>query len=354
MQATCLISIFVSPVNDTKYFTMKPMRDLAYWQGARFRDGQHQGHYESWFLRANHPSRNEAFWIRYTIFSPRGRPQDAIGELWAIHFDGEARLIRAAKDEIPIVDCRFAPTGLDVNIGSATLRPGLLQGSAQRPHRITWNLAYRDGGAPLAFLQERLYEARLPKAKALSTRPNAVFSGSLEIDGKQVAVQDWVGSENHNWGSRHTDTYAWGQVAGFDDAPDAFLECATARLKAGPLWTPPLTIVGLRVDGRDYRLNSLAQSFRARGSWDYFDWHFDTEQDGVHIRGRIHASREDFVGLTYYNPPGGSHTCLNSKIAACELTLERPGMPTRTLATRHRAAFEILTDDVNHKVPLAT
>jgi hypothetical protein len=334
---------------------MKPMRDLAYWQGARFRDGQHQGHYESWFLRANHPARNEGFWIRYTIFSPHGRPQDGIGELWAIRFDGEAGLIRAAKEEIPIGDCRFAPTGLDVRIGSATLCSGWLRGGADRgAHRIRWNLAYRDGGSPLVFLQERLYDARFPKAKALATRPNAIFSGSLEVDGEQVAIEDWIGSENHNWGSRHTDTYAWGQVAGFDDAPDAFLECATARLKVGPLWTPPLTIACLRLDGRDYCLNSLARSFRAHGSWDYFDWRFDTEQDGVRIGGRIHASLGDFVGLTYYNPPGGSHTCLNSKIAACELTLERPGMPTRTLTTRHRAAFEILTDDVNHRVPLAT
>ena len=30
------------------------------------------GHYESWFLRGNHPSRPLAFWIRYTIFHPRG------------------------------------------------------------------------------------------------------------------------------------------------------------------------------------------------------------------------------------------------------------------------------------------
>lgn len=333
---------------------MKLMRDLAYWQGARFRDGQRQGHYESWFLRANHPSRNEAFWIRYTIFSPQGRTQDAIGELWAVHFDGDAGLIRTAKDEIPIGDCRFAPTGLDVSIGSSMLRPGRLRGDAAGPQPISWDLAYRDGQAPLVFLPVRLYEARLPKAKSLVTRPNVVFTGTLSVDGATVAIDDWVGSENHNWGRRHTDSYAWGQVAGFDDAPDAFLECATARLKVGPLWTPPLTIVCLRVDGRDYRLNSLAQSFRARGSWQYFDWRFDTEQEGVHICGRLHASREHFVGLTYYNPPGGSHTCLNSKIAACELTLERPGLPTRTLTTRHRAAFEILTDDVNHQVPLAT
>src|SRR5262249_44030132 len=51
---------------------------------ARYRIGQRSGHYESYFLRANHPARPQGFWIRYTIFSPDQRPQDAIGELWAI------------------------------------------------------------------------------------------------------------------------------------------------------------------------------------------------------------------------------------------------------------------------------
>ncbi|MFZ5723479.1 MAG: hypothetical protein ACOY33_07440 [Pseudomonadota bacterium] len=332
------------------------LRNLDYWQGARYQFGQKKGHYESWFLRANHPSRNEAFWIRYTIFSPHGRPQDAIGELWVIHSDGENKRVRAAKEELPVTDCHFSPRGLNVKIGEATLRPGELQGEARRPHRIRWNLRYEGGGAPMVFLPENLYETPLPKAKAVTQRPLVRFSGTLEVDGETVEIRDWTGSENHNWGSKHTDTYAWGQVAGFDDAPDAFLEAATAKLKFGPLWTPPLTILCLRLEGEDYKLNALTQSLRATGSWEYFDWRFDSRdrKSGLRIHGRIHATRADFVGLTYYNPPGGAHTCLNSKIAACELTLERPGRPPRTLHTAHRAAFEILTDDTGHGVPLAT
>jgi hypothetical protein len=317
--------------------------DLPYWQGARFRPGQRRGHYESWFLRANHPTRRAAFWIRYTIFAPHGRPQDAIGELWAIHFDGERGLTRAAKDEVPLSDCRFAPSGLGARIGPATLTAGRLRGSANGAHCMRWDLEYRGGGEPMVFLPERLYETRLPKAKAVCTRPQVVFDGTLEVDGEPVVIDGWIGSENHNWGSQHTDTYAWGQVVGFDDAPDAFLECATARLRFGPLWTPPMTIVCLRIEGRDYRLNSLPQSFRATGAWHDLDWRFASAADGVRIQGRIHAAAGDFVSLTYHDPPGGNHTCLNSKLAACEVRLDRPGCAPVTLTTRHRAAFEILT-----------
>ena len=40
--------------------------------------GQPDGHYESFFMRANHPARPLAFWIRYTIFSPKNRPENAL------------------------------------------------------------------------------------------------------------------------------------------------------------------------------------------------------------------------------------------------------------------------------------
>ena len=69
--------------------TLSPdlLSEQANW--ARFRAGQMTGHYESFFQRANHPNRPLAFWIRYTVFSPRGHPEQAVGELWAIVFNGE-------------------------------------------------------------------------------------------------------------------------------------------------------------------------------------------------------------------------------------------------------------------------
>jgi len=40
-------------------------------------------------------------------------------------------------------------------------------------------------------------------------------------------------------------------------------------------------------------------------------------------------------------------------LASAEIVVERPGQPTRTLVTSHRAAFEILTDRRDHGVPIA-
>ena len=56
------------------------------------------------------------------------------------------------------------------------------------------------------------------------------------------------------------------------------------------------------------------------------------------------ARAQDIVALRYRNPPGGIKTCLNTKIAVCELMLERPGKPDLRLQSNNGAAFEILTD----------
>lgn len=321
------------------------------WNGCRYRPGNDAGHYESWFQRANHPERPLAWWIRYTIFSPTGRPGDAVGELWAIFFDGERDRITSVKDVLPLSSCRFAASGIDVHIGAALLDDERLEGEAGRGHHhIRWSLGFGGGQAPLLLLPRPLYDRPFPRAKALVGTPNARFCGTLTVDGETIAIDDWVGSQNHNWGSRHTDSYAWGQVAGFDGEPDVFLECSTAQLRVGPLWTPRLSLLVLRMGDEEVALNGLGQSLRATGRWEWFDWRIDSASAGTRVRVHLHAPRSSFVGLAYDNPPGGTKTCLNTKLASCEVTLERPGKPTRTFTTRHRAAFEILTDRRDHGV----
>lgn len=324
------------------------------WNGARFVPGQMAGHYESWFQRANHPSRQLAFWIRYTIFCRDGRPADAVGQLWAIAFDGETQRITAVRQELPISECRFSSSRLDARIGQAELSSAGLSGAAAAGgHRLAWQLAIRGGERPLLLLPEAWYARRFPAAKALVSTPGAVFDGWLEVDGARLSIDGWRGSQNHNWGSRHTDRYAWGQVAGFDGAEDAFLECSTARVKVGPVWTPWLTLLVLRIEGREHALNGLLGSLRASARIEGLRWSFDTRRPGVRIRGQIEAPASSFVGLRYGNPPGGEKICLNSKLARCQLVLEETGRAPRSLRSECRAAFEILTDEPPAEVPIA-
>ena len=319
----------------------------------RFVPGSGAGHYESYFLRANEAGRARAFWIRYTLFSPAGQPHLAVGEVWAVWFDGERRRIVAAKSQYALADCAIGAGAPDLLVGHAHLSDHCLSGSASAPgHHIAWALGYDAAQAPLLLMPANLYGGRFPQAKVLVGAPGALFSGELDIDGETVAVQQWRGSQNHNWGSRHTDTYAWGQVAGFDDAPEVFLECSTARLAWGPFRSPQMSLVVLRIGALELSLNSITQALRTRARIDGFGWDIDARADGVHVQIRIAAPREAFAGLHYPNPPGGVKTCLNSKLASCTLSVTLRGEPPRRFSSRHGAAFEILTDHNDHGVAI--
>ncbi len=331
---------------------------------ARFLPGQRAGHYESYFQRANHPSRPLAFWIRYTLFKPEvraeARPEDALGELWAVFFDGETGAHVAVTQEVPLREglVDFDRHAFAVRVGEARLDGTGLTGAVDVPgsHRVSWDLRYHGDPSPLLLFPRSLYEARLPRAKSLVGVPMAVFEGALQVDGRQVDVGGWVGSQNHNWGSRHTDHYAWGQVAGFDTHPESFLEIATARLKLGPVWTPFMTPVVLRHEGREHAANTPVALLRAHGEFGYFTWRFRFETDEVRASGYLAAAPGDFVGLTYLNPPGGTKQCLNTKIASASVTVVHKTGPRRgsvdDLFARRRAAFEILTDDRAHGVEM--
>jgi hypothetical protein len=323
----------------------------------RYQPDQAEGHYESFFQRANHPTRPIALWIRYTIFSPQNHPEKAVGELWAIYFDGETGLHVALRKEIPFKECVFKRDEFFAKVGDSILKPGGLRGSiASVEDSISWDLDFSGQAEPLFLLSLASYKRRLPKAKVLVGMPMAKYNGWISVNGATIEVADWIGSQNHNWGSKHTDHYAWGQVAGFDDHPLSFLEVATARLKIGPFWTPFMTVLVLRHRGDEIALNQLTQAIRAKAFIKYFNWHFKSETNKISLEGTISAPREAFVGLRYNNPPGGSKYCLNTKIASCELKIidkqSGPSGRIETISSRHRAAFEILTDDPQHGVTL--
>jgi hypothetical protein len=309
--------------------------------GLRFIANSPAGHYESYFQRANHPVRPLALWIRYTVFSPKGRPDQAQGELWAMWFDGEKKRVRKAYRALPWAQCAGAPGPLRMRIGDASLSDSALQGGTGA---ISWDLQYTSPEQPLLLFPEAFYERALPKAKVLVGSPHARYSGTFTVDGETHDICDWPGSQNHNWGSKHTDLYAWGQVSGFDNEPEAFLEVATARVKLGPWLTPALTPIVLRLGGEEHQLNTPSHLWSAHGAFKDFEWHFEGHDERIRVKGKMTAPAWAFAPLDYRNPPGGVKLCLNSKIARCEATVTFANGTRHDLHSAHRAAFELLGD----------
>jgi hypothetical protein len=320
-------------------------RDEA--NGSRFARGDGGGFYESWFSRANHPKRRLALWTRSTIFSPRGAPERAVGEVWAIWFDGERDRIVAAREEHPVETCRFAARGLDVRVGDSVLVDGALSGSStMRGHRLAWELRHEGADEPLLLLPPSLYGGPFPKTKSVTGSPGARFFGTFDVDGESFAVDGWPGAQAHNWGTSQTDEYAWAQIAGFDGAEGTFLECITGRVslvRSLPIKTPWSTLLVMRHAGREVRVNAPTDWVRTRARYALGDYEVRARREGLEIALRVTAPKSAFVGLTYADPKGGSKICHNTKLGRAELVLREGGRETR-LVSEHGAALEILAD----------
>lgn len=305
-------------------------------------------YYESRFIRANHPGRPQALWLRETLLlTSEG---SASADVWVMTFDPDGAGNRALKRPHPIEDAEFRTEPWTARIGDTTLDDTCARGSLAGPRAAAWELQITGGGQPVKLLTERQYSARFPSAKTQARSPLARFDGHVLVDGVQLDLDGWTGSVNHNWGRRHTPAYAFGQVCGFDDAPSSSLEIATARAGVGPVMLPPVTLLVFRHDDREFAVRSVLAARRTKADYRPFDWSFSARFHDLALDGQISVSPADVIGLNYTDTNGKKKYCYNSAIATCRIRLS--GSHSLELTATRRAMFEILTDTQLADVPL--
>jgi hypothetical protein len=170
-------------------------------------------YYESRFVRANHPDRAMALWLRETLLLPT--VGESVADVWVMIFDPEGAGNRALK------------VGHPMEVAD-----------------------YRYGNGVSAW-----------------TAQIATFDGRVELDAARLDLEQWTGSVNHNWGRHHTPAYAFGQVCGFDDAPGSSLEIVTARAAVGPVSLPAVTLFVLRYGAREFAVRSILAARHTRGEY---------------------------------------------------------------------------------------
>lgn len=321
----------------------------------RYDPSSDAGHVESYFLKGNHPVEPVAWWLKFTIFQPDGRPEKATADVWAIVFDGKTHDHVAVKESYPVGSCELGRSKVGIRFGDSTFTTGLTRGGAKTgDNRIHWDLAFDPVGETFHhFPNEKLYQTKVPSSKALSPYPDTRFRGWIEANGRRLDVSGWKGMQGHNWGSKHTDLYAWGHCSLWDSGEDdTFFEGFTGKLKLGPLWTPPVTRLFLRYRGKNYPMLSLKGTISPGCRIETNRWTFDVEAKEYRLKGYMQSSKDDMVGLYYHNPKGPLTHCLNSKIARCELTLTERGRKIVELASSHASALEVATHDTDHGVKM--
>jgi hypothetical protein len=308
-------------------------------------------YYESRFVRANHPSAPKACWLRETLLLPT--EGESVADVWVMVFDPDGAGNRAIKVGHPLGESDYRYDEWTARIGAATIDDAAVWGAASVDGRsASWDLRIVPSGTPpVKLLTERGYRAKFPTAKTMVRDPLATFDGRLDFEGG-LDVDGWRGSVNHNWGRRHTPAYAFGQVCGFDEVPDASLELVTARAALGPVMLPPTTLFVLRHARGEFAVRSVLAARRARGSYEPFNWTFGGRVGAATMEGELTVDPADVIGLTYSDTTGQTKFCYNSALATCRVILRDSAFGNVELIASRRAMFEILQAQPLDGIPL--
>jgi len=282
------------------------------------------GHYEIWFFVIFHPTERQAWWLRFTTFSPRqGGSNLAI--VWAAAFGGArpvvARTVAHADDSYRAAVDRF-----DVEIGSSRLWHGGARGES---HGLAWDLSFAPAPAPHESEPLLLRSLPLPVHVA-HVHQRVQFRGSVTVDGSIVALDGAPGVQKHIWGHRRVESLAWLYCPDFEGEPAAMLEATSVALRAGR--PPQLTFFSTAQGGAPHRRGGLWSAVRSRvvktGPYELTFF-------GRDIEARAWAEPETLVGYTYRDPAGWDVYVAQSDVASCDARIDG-----RRLRNRGRAALE--------------
>jgi hypothetical protein len=284
------------------------------------------GRYESYYLKVADPREPRGAWIRYTVLKRPGGP--ALGSVWCTLWSGEAS--PAARKVTLEPEALGADPGELIHVGASRLVDGHATGSLDD---AAWEISYTDAAAEFAYLPRSwMYRAPVPRTKAVSVTPRAIFQGEVSVGGQRLAIDGWPGMVGHNWGAEHAERWIWLHGAGFPDAPEAWFDVIIGRIKVGGVTLPWIANGGLWLDGTLHRLGGLRPaSVTEQPTRCQFD-----------LPGRVHgeltAFEERVVAWQYSDPAGPGHFTTNCSVAALTLSLDG-----RSLHLPAGAAYELGT-----------
>ncbi|NLT07830.1 MAG: hypothetical protein GXY03_16200 [Solirubrobacterales bacterium] len=312
------------------------------------------GGYESYYVKASHPTDPVSIWLRHTVHKRPGHAP--LGSLWLTLFDATGAGPWAVKETTVALD---AGGGDLIRVGDARFAPGVAVGraaavpAAAERREASWELTFTCPEAPLRHLPRAwMYRAPLPRTKLLSPYPDARFEGTVVAGGREVDITGWRGMVGHNWGAQHAERWIWMHGAGFEGDGGAWIDVALGRIKVGG-WTTPWVANGvLALGGERLRLGGLGATRTTEVAERADGAAFTLTGRDVTVQGQVGAEPGDFVGWVYADPDGSEHNVVNCSIANMVLTVSRPGRAPATLTLAGSAAYELGMRETDHGVPL--
>ena len=310
------------------------------------------GHYESFYLKAAHPSEPLAAWIRYTVHKRPGA--EPLPSLWFTLFDGASDGPYAAKLTLARRDLT-AGSGDYIGVGESRFAPGRVEGELEKDDRsAAWALDYRSEEPALLHLPRGwMYRAALPRTKLLSPHPAARFSGSVRAGDRRLELDGWPGMVGHNWGAEHAERWIWLHAAKLDGAAgESWIDVALGRVRAGPVVTPWIANGALSLDGVRHRLGGPERAARTEVGETPSGCECVLPGRGLTAFVTVSAAPKDFVGWVYADPDGSRHDTINCSIADLTARVVRREGGESILTSSGGAAYELGMRERDHGVPI--
>jgi hypothetical protein len=251
------------------------------------------GRLEVWYATLSDPATRAGLWVHYEMVSPTSTSaRDPYAHGWVSWFPSDG----------PPHTERFGPEPVGPAIGSAWLTVAdariALEELTGRTGSLTWNLSWKDSGAPLWTFPRPAWERELLPGAQVVVAPTAQFTGSLRTGDTAHRV------DGCRWGWIHADL-------GDGDV----LEVVTAvSRKAGLHRLSPIAFIRFRFDGKDWPA-SVLPAVRMRTKLGLRHWQLNGRIGGRRVLIRVDQPAERCVSLGYTDPDGAGAVCTNSEQA---------------------------------------
>lgn len=308
-------------------------------------DGQKRKHYEVWYLTLNHRASRTGFWIRYILEAPVAGRGEPYAEVWFAFFDAaDPQRNFGLHQRYPLSAFRAQATPFAVGIGPHRLGHDAATGAlAGNGHEARWNLSWLPAQHTYRQLPDLIYKTTFADTRVLTPNLDVPFRGTITVDGRDYVCDGEPGGQTHLWGRKHAAAWAWGHCNAFEGRRGAALETLSARLERRGVLLPPLTVVGLELDGERLAWNGVRHLPLGRGRWSTARYAFQAASPEARIEGEYTCRPEDMILAEYADPDGDPCFCANTEVADLRVRVWR-----RSLLGRFKEAARLSAPQTGH------
>ncbi|HVM66891.1 MAG TPA: hypothetical protein VMU14_18630 [Acidimicrobiales bacterium] len=274
------------------------------------------GRLEVWYATVSDPTSHVGFWLHQELVAPLEGGAFVHGIVTA--FPGSSTPVVARFGPEPMPPAR--PAGPLPGASAVVLEPPVLRGKAGP---VEWDLRLEapEGPGLFTFPAWAWEREALPAAQVVPI-PSASCTGRISVEGTELELtEDARGNLAHIYG--HGNAKRWGWLHAELGGGDVLEVVSAVSRRPGLDRMPPLTLLQLRLGGRDWPRDPLltAPFFRARLGLP--SWSIDGTIGRWRLRADVSLPAAHSVAVQYADPDGDTATCTNSELADAEILLER-------------------------------